>query len=133
MRIKLNFARTPHNEKIRTFVGHNCIATHRTHRALAKCRWPRSMSVEGDGPFGVYMSGCHRYGGSGKRAVWPDICLFDDYDEACEFYADAVETNKHDIPRHKQEIYMFQFPDDPGDADEYQDRTLAGIRQRHRA
>jgi hypothetical protein len=125
--MKLNLAPT---EKVWRLKSHNCFKAHRTHTALAKCRWPRRMGVHGDGCFGVYVEGAHHYA-TGTKAAWPDIHLFWDYDEACDFYERVREEEQRGLERHRsRQLYIFEFPEDPGDADEYEDRSLAGIRSR---
>jgi len=36
---------------MKTYRRHNCTRTHRTHTTLAKCIWPRTLWIHGNGPY----------------------------------------------------------------------------------
>ena len=62
--------------------------------------------------------------GGGGRAVWPEICLFPTYADAQAFWQ-QLRLGEY------RRVYAVQFPDDPRDASDYEDRTLEGIRAKY--
>ena len=111
-----------------TTTAHGCHHRHRTHRALAKCGWPRAWSVTGEGAWVLYLEGEHYYEitehGGGRPAVWPVITLYPSYEALNEAY------QRIDYADYRR-VGVYVFPDDPRDAQDYEGRTLEGIRAKY--